>query len=169
MHRLPKMTSSTAEHYKCKKNIDSWIRPQDICVREKVLSKARNTMSTHNKTIMIQSEKKNPNKKILSQVSQGLSLYVHEEKSFMPLAVPAIAECCFEEKLRWNEVQILYLQERINRRNYAKLVNSTNASRHEFVYCSNNSWKMTHTDRQSVLQPCQFPCIISKAAVMMGK
>ena len=125
MHRLPKMTSSTTEHYKCKKIIDSWVRPQDICVREKVLSRATNNMSTHNNTKKITSEEKNPNKKNLSQVSQGLSLNVHKEKSSMHLAVPAIAKCCFgefEEKLRLNEIQIMYLQERINRCNCAKLV-----------------------------------------------
>ena len=166
------MTSFTAKDHQCKKIIDSWVRPQDICVREKVLSRATNNMSTHNNTKKITSEEKNPNKKNLSQVSQGLSLNVHKEKSSMHLAVPAIAKCCFgefEEKLRLNEIQITYLQERINRRNYAKLVNSTNTARHEFVHCSNNSWKMTHTNQQSVLQPCQFPCIISKAALMMRK
>ena len=169
MHRLQRMTTSIAEHYKSKEIIDSWMRPQDMCVREKVLSRATKNMSTHNKTKMIKSEKKNINKKILPQVSQGLSLNAHEEKLSMPLAVLASAKCCFEEKLRLNEIQITYLQERINRRNYAKLVNSTNISRNEFVFCSNNSWKMTQTDQQSVFQQCQFPCIISKTALMMRR
>lgn len=83
----------------------------------------------------------------------------------MPSAASAAPKRCLDEELRLNELQITLLQERIDHRNRVKLANITSAARHEFVYCPNNSWKIININQQSVLQQCQFPCVISKAAL----
>ena len=81
-----------------------------------------------------------------------------------------------DDELCLNELQILSLQQRINHRNRAKLANTTTIDvvarlGHELVYCSNNySWKITaNVNQQSILQRCQFPCIVSKAVLWKYK
>ena len=88
-----------------------------------------------------------------------------------------------DEELCLNEVQIILLQQRINHRNRAKLANNTTTTTmndvdvdvvarlgHELVYCPNDSWKITtNANQEPVLQSCQFPCIISKAALWKYK
>lgn len=153
MHRLPRMTNSSS------------VRPKDTCGREKVFLQATNNMSTQYKTDLIPLEVKHLDSNILSsQVPQGLFFNVHGERSsLIPLGAGSSANAKYylEEKLRLNEIQIMHLQERINRRNCLKLA-TTNTRRNELVYCPNDSWKLANIDQQSVLQRCQFPCIISK-------
>ena len=166
MRRLPRMTRSTAEQHKCDK-IDSMVSPQDILECEEVLVKAARHISTQDTIETMKPEKNNLVNNALSLCPKDLLPNTHDEKSLMPsVASATTAKCCLDEELRLNELQIILLQERINHRNRAKLANITNAAQHELVYCPNHSWKIiTNVNQQSVLQRCQFPCIVSKAAL----
>ena len=164
VHR-PGTTRSTTQHHKSNKFINSLVSPQDIRDYEKVLSKAAKNISTHNTTEMMKPETKNLDNNALSLCPQYLLPSTHDNKSLMPSAASEAAKRYLDEDLRLNELQIILLQERINHRNRAKLANTTNAARHELVYFPNYSWKITNINQQSVLQRCQFPCIVSKAAL----
>ena len=111
-------------------------------------------------------QKNNLDNNALSRRPQSFFLNTHGEESLMASVASATAKRSLDEELHLNELQIILLQERINHRNRAKLANITNAAQHELVYCPNYSWKIIHdSNQQSVLQRCQFPCILSTAAL----
>lgn len=174
MKRHAKALCPSTEQNKCKTIFDSWIKQQHVCDPQSILSKQANNISRQ-KTELAQKHRSSVSMPVRkfdngfsSPVLQDSFINDHEEKPSPPSPASVTAKRCYlDEQLRVNEMQIKHLQQRINQRNGTKLASYRNVSQHDFMFCRNDSLKITNTGQQYVLQQCQFPCVISKTALMI--